>query len=524
MSLVGMSVYRLFRCRFSFGIAGILSSIVVLLFGLMVGFGISVKRALCMLIVQIGADISGRHYDSGIAMALSIFFVLCSNPYGIFSISFLLSYSAVLSVAVLVPVMENWLWDKQKGKRWQKTLLANGAIWVFQLPVITAVFFQVPIYSVILNLVVVPLVSVVLVSGIISALLTFVWSDLAIFVCGSGVYVLKLFYGLCLGMEEMPGAYIVTGIPDTYRYGMFFCSLIILFGMIYLKSLKNAAVRYKFLVLIVCFGIMTGSMLISKQPDGLKVSILDVGQGDCTLIQCADGSNVLVDGGSTSVSEVGKYRIVPCLKAKGVNCIDVAMISHGDEDHISGIEEILKENMIDVKCILLPDVPEYVSEYEMLVEFAKKRGTQVRYVGRNQQIKQGNLTWKVLHPDLDGGSNINDSSLVLEMKYRDYSMCFTGDISSEVEKELIEIWQRTDVLKVAHHGSKYSSSDVFLEKISPSYATISCGEDNRYGHPHVETLNRLEKTGSTVLVTKDTGEIVFEVDESGNIISVERMH
>lgn len=227
----------------------------------------------------------------------------------------------------------------------------------------------------------------------------------------------------------------------------------------------------------------------------------------------------MMDGGSTNVSGVGTYRILPYLKHKGVGTLDYLMISHMDQDHISGIEDLIEDSRtqggIRIGHAVLPKLGQKDEAYQEMEERLADAGIPVLYLKQGDVLEGEGFSVKCLWPSMDFFSeDRNDLSLVLEVSYRDFQMLLTGDIPSDVEKRLALSGklERIEVLKVAHHGSKYSSSEEFLSALRPRIGLISCSATNRYGHPGAETLERLEQAGSRTLITRDCGAIILWTD------------
>ena len=247
-----------------------------------------------------------------------------------------------------------------------------------------------------------------------------------------------------------------------------------------------------------------------------------MGQGDCIFLKGPNGQTYLVDGGSSDVKQVGKYRIEPYLKSQGVGQLDYVFISHGDADHCNGILEILERQKMGVKIENLV-LPINYSGDEMLVELAKlakKQGVKVFCMDAGQGVTEGDLTIFCLQPEnqeLEG----NAGSMVLSVIFKEFEMLLTGDVEGEGEEMLVKALEQNDdnlpesydVLKVAHHGSKNSTTEELLNQINPKLALISVGEGNRYGHPHKETLERLKEVKCKILETGECGEITLEVGE-----------
>lgn len=256
----------------------------------------------------------------------------------------------------------------------------------------------------------------------------------------------------------------------------------------------------------------------------MSITLLDVGQGDGIFVRGPEGNTYLIDGGSSDVKKVGKYRIEPFLKSQGVGKIDYVFISHGDGDHISGITEMIKRMNVGVaiETIVFSNKGAWDEELEGLAHMAMKNGVRVVEMRAGQIFTEGEMEICCLAPNTsDGRDNMkrsNEDSMVLVLEYGKFDILFTGDVEEKGEEKLTEILKEEyldtewDVLKVAHHGSKNSTSEKFLGIVSPAYALISAGRGNSYGHPHEETIERLSSVKSVILSTHENGAINVMTD------------
>jgi competence protein ComEC len=247
----------------------------------------------------------------------------------------------------------------------------------------------------------------------------------------------------------------------------------------------------------------------------LKVNFLSVGQGDSAFIKTSQNHQILIDGGpdSTVVSKIAKQ--MPFWDRS----LDLVILSHPEKDHMQGIIEILKRYKADyiVWSGIKKQDAEYLEWLKVLVK-QKNAGAKIITAESGQKIKIGDLAIDILNPEenLFGKEvkNVNETSIVTKLIYGKNSFLFVGDIGFETEKKLVSAYSqedvelKADVLKVAHHGSKYSTSEEFLQSIKPSIAVISVGK-NSYGHPTPETLQRLENFGINVLQTDQFGDIIL---------------
>ena len=225
----------------------------------------------------------------------------------------------------------------------------------------------------------------------------------------------------------------------------------------------------------------------------MKVTYLDVGQGDCTIIQ-TEGHNAMIDAGN---NHEGK-EVVAYLNQQGIDKLDYLILTHPDADHIGGGDDVLEN--IDVEQVIMPDVANDTMTYEEVMEFGL-----------------GDATFTVLCPETDliSSDDTNDASVGIKLVHGENSFVMCGDASEKSESAMVKRFGSAlecDVLKCGHHGSRTSTSEVFLKATNPTWAVISCGVDNSYGHPHQETLDRLNNDDVQVYRTDQLGTIIATSD------------
>jgi len=276
--------------------------------------------------------------------------------------------------------------------------------------------------------------------------------------------------------------------------------------------LKNKKLIWIVLGILVCVNIVAWVVVKELSSSDLEVVVFDVGQGDSIFIETSDGFQVLIDGGPglTVLEKLGQEM------AFYDRTIDLIILTHPDHDHLFGLLEVLKR--YKVKNILWTGIIRDTAEYQEWIRLLDEEGANIliAQAGQKITIQEDPLIFlEVLHPfeNLEGQETkyTNDTSVVAELIFNDVSFLFTGDISKKIEKQLVDeyIDLESDVLKVAHHGSKTSSCLEFIEAVSPNIAVISVGENN-WSHPHPEVLSNLEKFGIQVLITKELGDIRFK--------------
>ena len=286
------------------------------------------------------------------------------------------------------------------------------------------------------------------------------------------------------------------------------------------KIILSIAV-FLFFLNIICWK----EVFILASPQILKVDFLDVGQGDSAFIQTPQGHQIIIDGGPDS-SLLGKLsEVMPFWD----RTFDLVVLSHPESDHMQGLLEALQSYKADY--ILWSGVKKTAPEYDKWIstlDKQKKMGAKIIIAESGHEIKAGNVLIDTLYPfeSLEGKelkASANNTCVVVKLIYGKDSFLFTGDISSTAEKELAdsglalsrvegENILKSTVLKVAHHGSKYSTSDLFLENVKPEIAVISVGAKNTYGHPTPEVLQRLEKSGIKMFRTDKDGDVKFVSD------------
>lgn len=265
---------------------------------------------------------------------------------------------------------------------------------------------------------------------------------------------------------------------------------------------------YAIIFLLLVLSLVLAGILFHVRAQKLEVIFLDVGQGDAILIQ--KGSNqILIDGGASAqkeLEELGKY--IPFWD----RTIEVIIATHPDQDHIAGLLGVMKNYKVEIEIdnAAKGDSQLYQS-YLQMIEDKKIDRLQGRR-GMNLKLDDANLT--ILYPGNDLANNPKDTnadSIVAKLVYGENSILFTGDFPTEEDAKIFVsgVDLRADILKVAHHGSKYASSDEFLDKVKPREAIISVGKENRYGHPAQEVVDKLKVRGIVVRRTDETGDIVY---------------
>ncbi len=509
ISILSLFVYQFIRkCSGSYIMAGIGGGIFLILYVVMTGGATSAVRAAIMFGIRIGGDITGRVYNLRTAVSLACICILGGNESLLFDSGFLLSFSAILGIAFVTPSMEELTSSKFLNKI-ISNLMTSWGIQLALLPVLLFYFYEISPYSILLNIIVIPSMTILLSLGIGGLILGMIWMPLGEFLFFFCEQILNMIDQISQWTLSLPFSRLISGKPLMICIVIYY---ILLFAIFFLQENYKKVWIASFLLPTLCF--------IRAGTSELEISMLDVGQGECIYIRGPMGNHYLIDGGSTDIKEIGRYRIEPFLKSKGISKIDYVFLSHGDGDHVNGIIEIIerKERGVDIGTIVLCDLNYHDESFYNIAKLAEGHGIEVLEMKAEDMLMEGELKIECLGPNEEYSGEIgNDSSLILGIEYKEFDMLCTGDIEGDGETALINVLEKEpqsfDILKVAHHGSQTSSAEEFLELVESRIAIISAGIDNSYGHPHEEVISRLETNGNYVYQTNENGCIQIRFDE-----------
>lgn len=598
ISIIGMCLYSfLKRLGILVWLRTSIAVFVMVNFGLMSGMGTSTFRAIIMFgLVMLGFELR-RSYDIITALCLAGAVIVFQNNYIVLYAGFWLSFLAVFGIAVFsrcLYISKDKI-DKvpfgyvevisSKGiiaklfclgrKTVSITLgqmvvglgncfMACFSVSFFTLPVVLYYYYEFPLYSIILNIIIVPLMSFLLGIAIVVCLLCeLICADVtvAIFkILSYPCHVILWFYKhICKFINGFPLSSIILGKPSAWKIVVFYfiCGFILLINCWNIRKriedsktgvksnnkaresvdktktklrqkiktfILGNQFKVKFILICITF------ILLIPVRQGFKISLIDVGQGDGLCIEY-NSKTYMIDGGSSSKNNLAKYQLLPFLESKGISHIDYWFISHPDSDHISGLKEMLSEEGkmdISIGTVVLPASATIESDAEELIGLIKARKINISYVSQGDSFTYKDLSLECINP-VKGKvyDDVNAYSEVFILRYRDFSMVLTGDATTESEEDIMEYLggvarrevcardYKIDILKVGHHGSKTSTSKTFAETLSPDIAVISVGKNNKYGHPNKETIDTLTDIQATIFQTSDLGCIEICVDKSG---------
>ncbi len=490
---------------------------VLLAYGLVVTAGPSVWRATLMAVLYFAARVldqrSGSWQTASVAAALMIVF----RPLDIRDGGFILTFGATLALlegartgARLTPRagMLSWI---------VASVFASLAVEIALLPVSAVLFWRVTGAGLVLNLIAVPLMGVVQ----IAALVTAIASSLPVIAGPAGTIAHLAAQGL-IGSANLvtlaPWSTARVPPPDAFIVALYYAAISVMF--LSHRALPRAIAA---LLWVAAAATLVGALdsRIARPAgtsDTLRLTMFDVGQGESILLETPDGGKMLVDSGGAPFGgsfDIGARVLAPALWARGIRALDTLLLTHGDPDHIGGALDVLADFAPRQLWVGI-DVPNHQPTADIR-DAAARLGIPVDHRRRGDLEAGGIARVRVLHPpppDWERRRVRNDDSVVLEVVYRDVAVLLTGDISAEVEREILPRLTRapTRILKVAHHGSRTSSSQALLSEWRPQFALISAGRGNTFGHPTPEVLRRLEDIGATVLRTDLDGQITIETN------------
>ena len=488
-------------------------SAAIIFYSFMAGPSPSVSRAAAMIVILMLGRVVGRDNDALNSLGFAAVMLLLINPLNLFSVGFQLSFAATLGIILFYKTFRKLFFSFPHFIRDSLAVVICAQIMVW--PIAAYYFHRISLIGFISNLFIVPLAGLVLIGGVISGLAGIIFPPL-------GAVLVKL-TGFLLAVTEQ-AVVISSGFPmstlvvpelSLLIIAMYFMLLAVVFDIIPVPF--AAAPRVK-KASVAALAAMLLLLILYRNP-GIEVTFVDVGQGDCIFIRTKNGGTVLIDGGGmpgyyTGNFDVGSAIVEPFLYGRGVDHIDVVIFSHFDDDHARGLLTVLKDMKV---FAVMYGKPSDSILYKNMLEIARSKKIKLIQASRGDRFYMGDTVFEVLNPSRDSAfANDNDNSIVLKMTYGGMSFLFTGDLGFEGERGLLEsgLDVRAQVLKAGHHGSATSTSEEFLSKVNPSFAVISAGIDNSFGHPSQKVLDLFLQNGIKIYRTDLQGAITFKIQKN----------
>ena len=535
--------------------------IILIFYTILTGFSPSIVRASIMGILIMGAGLFYRKNNIWNSIAISLLLMLIYNPFLITNVGLQLSYLGTIGIILLNKTFlrifnkirfEKYILNRKIINIVSKiieilTVTISASIAVF--PIMLYNFNLFGTYFLITNLLASIIIGPITIFGTVIVIISFVFLKIGkllsvileislnilvlvsnfsklpfskIYITTPKISMIIIYYVLIIFFNYICKIYNNRNLSLTQ---IRFRNLIALYKYKIKEIYNNKKSRKKFisiLILIVfCFNIY--NFFIIKRE--LKIYFVDVGQGDSTFIVTPKNETILIDGGGSLGTDfdVGESTLLPYILDRGYKKIDLMFVSHFDQDHIGGLFKILEELKVEKVCISKQE--EDSENYQKFLNIVKEKNIQVLVVKIGDKIVlDKNLYFDILWPkDKQIEENkLNNNAIVMKLNYNNFSMLFTGDIEKKAEEEILETYKNSkilesDILKVAHHGSKTSTTDEFLSRVKPKIALIGVGKDNMFGHPSNTTIEKLENMGIKIYRTDLNGEISICVNDKGQV-------
>lgn len=485
----------------------IITIINLLIFIIITGASYSVVRACIMAIVVIGAKICYRKENFFTSICISLIIILIQNPFAINDIGLKLSFMGTAGIVIFNKSITNFFIKLKIKQKIAEVLSVTFSAQLMIMPIIILNFNTISLTFFISNILASPLLGIIIIFGFISIFISSILNPISKIL----FLILHIFLELLILVskvtEKIPGSSILVKTPNIL-FAIVYYILILFFNyffvikqnptrrfhkkiikIITIKNIKNA-----FKVIAVVFLIMLLlTRIVRIINPTLKIYFIDVGQGDSTLIVTPKNKKILIDGGEGKTNVLFQY-----LLDRRINKIDYIIISHFDSDHCNGLIEIIEK--MRVENIVMSKQSKESEEYKKILEIIKQKNIKVSSVkAEDKIIIEKNLYTKILNPaEKFEFQDLNNNAIVAKLVYKNFSMLFTGDIE-KAEENLAKKYKnelKSTILKVAHHGSKTSTSEEFLKYVEPQIALIGVGENNKFGHPNQITIEKLKNIRS----------------------------
>ncbi len=486
-------------------------------FLLLTGSTASVFRATIMVVVMLLIYLSNRTYNSVNALAIAALILLLLDPTQLFNPGFQLSFSAVLSILLVYPILSRKITTQ---KKWLRYILFFSAVsFSAQLGTLpfTLIYFQkLSIISLAANLIVIPIIGIIVGLGVLTIAVSSITTTFALFFASANMLTTDILLAVVDFAGNQQFSYLVIpnfSIIDGITFYIFFVVLI--------YSVEKFSNIYVFILLfiLVVFNLFLFLPLDDKQllPDGkFSIVMIDIGQGDGILLKFPNGKTALVDAGNASPSfDNGERVIAPLLRRLSIKQIDYGFISHVDSDHYKGFLSLIKNGWI--KKIYKPQIDTTQEKDVRLEKIIKDNNVKLNYYSKSKMMF-GNLTLYILNDTTNSEYNSFDSnnkSGILKIVHGNNSFLFVGDAEKEAEALLVRFYGKfldSDVLKIGHHGSRSSSSEIFISAVTPNIGLISAGMNNSFGHPVKTIMDRYRKRNVKLYRTDIEGAVILQSD------------
>ena len=570
----------------------IISILALIFFIGVIGYTPSVARAVIMAIILLISNLINRKPDIINSISISMLIILFINPFTIYNVGFCLSYGGTIGIIffynILVNSFKNFS-NRIREKhlfRWKnikkefveysnknkneiiiyktnklKFILLKVKNSIFQMmcvtlsaqviimPIMILNFNTLSLTFLVSNLLAGYLIGFITISGFLLCIVSFFSKFISNIISNPLKLILDLLIYISRFCSNLPLTLIYMIKPNLVFISIYYFFLFLIYFNDYLNKRKHLSYvqkkivdffsgiqfkmkKHKSRILVFLFILLLVLFIYNSFPKDLKISFIDVGQGDSCLIVTPFNKKILIDGGGSEQNDnydIGEETLIPYLLGRGINKLDYIIVSHFDSDHVEGLLTVMEK--LKVRQVIISKQGKDSDNYQKFKEIVKKKKINVTIVGMTSDSIQRidiekNIYFDILWPNNEkfiSENVLNNNSIVCKLHYKKISMLFTGDIEEIAEKQILQEYKNnlqllnSNILKVAHHGSKTSSTQEFIEEVKPKIALIGVGENNKFGHPNDDVIERLVNIGCKIYRTDQIGEITIVVDKNGRI-------
>ena len=507
----------------------IITIMILILFMFITNFTVSVTRACFMSIIILGANLLYRKQDFATSIAISLLIILVINPFSINEVGLQLSYLGTIGIILFNKNIKAILNKTSINNKIIEILSVTISAQIIIIPIMIFRFNTLSLTFFISNVLASPFLGINIILGFITIFISLISFSLAEIFAILLNLSLKALIFISSFTAKLPLSSILIKTPYLISIVFIYCIMLVmnyiftlynsktnlrLFQKRLLKRENIKAFLVSILIIIILFN--TFSYFYSLIPKDLKIYFIDVGQGDSCLVITPKNKKILIDGGEGKTDVLLSY-----LLDRRIKSIDYIIISHFDSDHCNGLIEVIQK--LKIKNILISKQAYFCNEYKNIANLINSKKIRVTFVKQGDELSiDKNVNINIFYPPENlEYDDLNNNSIVTKLTYNKFTMLFTGDIEKSEENILNKYKSRdlqSSIIKIAHHGSKTSSSEEFIKEVNPKIALIGVGENNKFGHPNKKVLERLKNINCKIYRTDKMGEIEIKVNKEGNLI------
>jgi len=532
VAIVYIYLNKLLRVRRSI-VLNLIAILMLILYAALSEFSPSVVRSVVMIVIHIISKLTLQRYDFTTCASFSAFAMLLVNPFYLFNTGFQLSFMAIFCLSVILPWANRKIDAAAENIRNEmliKLIRFLAPLCVIQIgmaPLTAYLFNYFSIASFFMNIPIIALSGVIIPIGMCLIPLSYIGGILF----GVGAAAAELLIDIMTWLNDLfyfPGIGFFNTLSPAVGFIILYYSFIFFLTSEFVRVLYQRK-KYKiivFLTILIFFISIIANIFIGSDGHKAELIFVDVGQGDCLHIRTPGGKNILIDGGGSMRYNVGKNTLLPYLLKNKVESIDLAIVSHLHDDHYLGLTQLAKK--MEIKKLGTYEANKFLEE-KILSETGLKKEDMI-YLAKGNRITIEKDIWiDIIYPEklkvdeyeelLMEEKDENKSSLLIKIYYKGLEVLMTGDMGLDGEEEIMKLYEEnhklltSDILKIGHHGSRYSTSDEFINAVAPKIAIFQVGKNN-FGHPHPTVIEKCKKHSIMIFRNDLEGAIMFHLEET----------